>query len=536
MHKGAAKVYRTLFLEMTWIGAIGLSGCLSWTNALNWSIFFVNWKAVLMTCFLSPKTRHGFATDSLRNYTRSVPNTTRNPESNPEQDTDNHPPKPKSPASILDDPEEAARIWEQVRWGISTWMLPTSSRYYEERKRVAWAYVCRAIYTDPALMLLALTYADVSSFLSAPDHDVSTGSKLQQQLKALPIAEIWAAIDDVLRPVDTGGEYVTVLGVRIYKASSGAKFPFHAWGHIFSFRQQCPGCVRLHCRTVDDIIGYSRYALLTGAAPFIHPIHLSRPPVHVDILNLVEILAVCGFLIDFPDTGKRVSVTKRFQADKTTIWEEVKNPPIVCVALSALDPDSNEILNELLRRCFDYKHLTVILRRGKGESVIRSATKIASQFKRKSKSLAGLIDSPWVPTLYLDSLLESWPVRSDSGRQDATSKPGSFGPDCMQFLILDGFTGDEDEKYVLQDLLDLCCGIYEATTVVKLCFAIAKPYIESGELEMDRERPQRPFICNSDYGFAAYRSLWGVFPTWITEEYEPVTFPTIWPIAERMPM
>jgi hypothetical protein len=62
-------------------------------------------------------------------------------------------------------------------------------------------------------------------------------------MKSVPMTEIWAAIDDVLRPIDEGAEYVTVLGIRLYNASSGVAFPFHAWGHLFAFRH-CPGCAR----------------------------------------------------------------------------------------------------------------------------------------------------------------------------------------------------------------------------------------------------------------------------------------------------
>jgi hypothetical protein len=132
-------------------------------------------------------------------------------------------------------------------------MLPTSSRYYEERKRIIWAYMCRVIYTDPTLMLLALNYADVPSFLTDPEHDVSTVRILKQRIKGLPPTEIWAAIDDVLRPIEVGGEYVTVLGLRVYKAQSGMSFPFHAWGHLYAFRL-CPGCTRSLCRTVGTTI------------------------------------------------------------------------------------------------------------------------------------------------------------------------------------------------------------------------------------------------------------------------------------------
>ncbi|KAF8164229.1 hypothetical protein K438DRAFT_1984745 [Mycena galopus ATCC 62051] len=114
-------------------------------------------------------------------------------------------------------------LWEYA-WGqIANHILPTSSHYYEERKRTIWASVCRAISTDSTLMLLALNYAGVHSFLNDPDHDISTVRKLQQQMKSVPMTKIWAAIDDVLRPIGEGAEYVTVLGIRLYKVDRGKR-------------------------------------------------------------------------------------------------------------------------------------------------------------------------------------------------------------------------------------------------------------------------------------------------------------------------
>ncbi|KAJ7351962.1 hypothetical protein DFH08DRAFT_805263 [Mycena albidolilacea] len=106
-------------------------------------------------------------------------------------------------------------FWNKVlRWRVANYMLPISSHFYEERKHIAWAYMCRAIYTDPTLMLLALNYADVPSLLDDLNHDISTLRKLQQQMRSLPVTEIRAASDDVLGPHDEKAEYVTVLRAR----------------------------------------------------------------------------------------------------------------------------------------------------------------------------------------------------------------------------------------------------------------------------------------------------------------------------------
>ncbi|KAF8175233.1 hypothetical protein K438DRAFT_1848031 [Mycena galopus ATCC 62051] len=42
-------------------------------------------------------------------------------------------------------------------------------------------------------------------------------------MKSVPMTEIWAAIDDVLRPIGEGAEYVTVLGIRLYKVDRGKR-------------------------------------------------------------------------------------------------------------------------------------------------------------------------------------------------------------------------------------------------------------------------------------------------------------------------
>ncbi|KAJ6577824.1 hypothetical protein B0H19DRAFT_569356 [Mycena capillaripes] len=424
-----------------------------------------------------------------------------------------------SPSTAADD--GAAYLWEQVRWQLATYMLPVSSRFYEERKRVVWAYVCRAIYTDATLMPYALNHADVPSFLASPNHDIPTAMKLKQRLKAIPITEIRAAIDDVLRPVDGSGKYVTVLGVRVHKAPSGGAFPFHAWGHLFAFRP-CSGCIRSVCQTVDEIVASSRYALLTGSAPF-----RCRLRPGLDDISGIEILVFCGLVVQFLNTGKRVTVTKRVQPDKTAVWEEDKRPPVLCAALSNDDPKANEFLNKLLRRCLTYKHLAIILRKSRDEPVIRSAAHIPNLFQRTSNSLAGLITQPWNPISYFaDSLLEA--LHPHKGcKSDPQIRKTYTELDCMQFVVLDSFTGDGDEKYIVADLLVIWKAIYNARTFRELCDTIAKSYMVDGELEVDPERPERPLMSNLESGSVAYKALWGSFPRW-TEDQETRTFRTVW--------
>ncbi|KAJ7853130.1 hypothetical protein B0H14DRAFT_3450351 [Mycena olivaceomarginata] len=340
----------------------------------------------------------------------------------------------------------AAYLLEQLRWRVAKYMLPISSHFYEEHKHIAWAYICRAIYTDPTLMLLALNYADVPSFLDDSNHDISTLRKLQQQMRSLPVIEIRAAIDDV---------------------SSGYKLPFHAWAMFLPFGSVQVARDRFVGPYADEIVDYSHHALLTGSAPFGYAL-----PQEMSNVPGVAVLAICGLIFEFPQTDKRVSVSKRIpEADKTTIWEEEKNPPMLSGALSPSDPYAQDFLNELLR------------------------AKIVGRF------------SPHVSI-------------------------GGGAHEGLMFVVLDGFNGDNDERYIVEDLLVLWKVVYDCETVLELCHAIAKPYIEDGELEPDAERPERPFIPNLERGFAAYNSLWGSFPRWM-KEHEPTTFPTIWPTAER---
>jgi hypothetical protein len=102
----------------------------------------------------------------------------------------------------------------------------------------------------------------------------------------------------------------------------------------------------------------------------------------------------------------------------------------------------------------------------------------------------------------------------------------------MQFAVLDSFTGDSDERYIVEDLLVLWRAVYNASALLQLCHKIVKPYVADGELEVEVnvERPERPFIPNLESGFAAYKALWGSFPK-LQEEHEPAIFPTIWSVA-----
>ncbi|KAJ7191192.1 hypothetical protein GGX14DRAFT_481714 [Mycena pura] len=417
-------------------------------------------------------------------------------------------------------------VWKRVRYYIATFMLPTSSRFYEERKRVVWALICRIIYKDPKLMLLALNYEDVPSFLSDPGHDFDTGDKLENRLVHIPPGEARAAIDDVLRPADERSEYVTVLGIRLYKAASGLSMSLHAWGHIFALRV-CLGCIRSVCTSVEEMIECQRYALFTGSAPFRDPGRPNKDPIPAS-----AVLTICGLVFEFPDTGKHVSVSKHVAADGTITWEEKKCSPMLSAALSRADPQAHVFLNALLRHCLGRGRLAVILCKKLGEPVVRSAPVIAGCFLRSAPSLAGLRGVPSMPcAVFADSLVDvAEPFAGCRTRRRAPL-------DCMRLIVLDNETGDGGAAFLVDELVAVCRAMYEDRTPWQLAWAIAAPYLAQGELELDPEGQR--LIPNTENMYTAHKDLWGTtldfdWWPWPGEVPDSKLFPTIWTLAEQM--
>jgi len=145
--------------------------------------------------------------------------------------------------------EKRVELWEKIRTRLARYCAPYESQYYKERLAIIWACVCRSIYTDPTLMLVAQNYNSATSMLADANLDLTTVEKLWIAIKELYVIELRAAIDDVLEPVRETGEYVVVLGTRVHKELSGASPPFHAWGHMTA-AFPCYSCVRQVCTTV----------------------------------------------------------------------------------------------------------------------------------------------------------------------------------------------------------------------------------------------------------------------------------------------
>lgn len=164
----------------------------------------------------------------------------------------------KPPVEIVDieDPldvvlrEKAWDLREKIRTRLARYCTPSFSKFNEERFKVIFACVRRAIYTDPSLMLLAQKYKSVMSLLQdSANLDVSVVEKLWEAISNLSVDDARDAVDDVLRPQE-GGEYVVVLGGRVYKDSlDSSEWPLHGWGHMTAI-YRCYSCVRRTCRSV----------------------------------------------------------------------------------------------------------------------------------------------------------------------------------------------------------------------------------------------------------------------------------------------
>ena len=192
------------------------------------------------------------------------------PLSNPQE-------KPIPPAPIvledIEDPidvairEKRVELWELIWTRLARYCAPERSRYYKERLKVIWACVCRAVWTDPTLMLVAQNYRSPKSLLKDSKLDLPTVERLWNAIKDLYVDDVRAATDDVLHPVREKGEYVVVLGTRVHKELADISLPLHGWGHLTAV-DPCYSCVRKVCKTVSSFP--------ISAVPSTHPSDAGR--------------------------------------------------------------------------------------------------------------------------------------------------------------------------------------------------------------------------------------------------------------------
>ena len=102
--------------------------------------------------------------------------------------------------------EKRVELWEMIWTRLARYCAPTRSRYYKERLAVIWACVCRAVWTDPSLMLVAQNYRSAKSLLKDSKLDLPTVERLWNAIKQLYVDDVRAAIGDVLHPTRPKGE------------------------------------------------------------------------------------------------------------------------------------------------------------------------------------------------------------------------------------------------------------------------------------------------------------------------------------------
>ncbi|KII91668.1 hypothetical protein PLICRDRAFT_516928 [Plicaturopsis crispa FD-325 SS-3] len=393
--------------------------------------------------------------------------------------------------------EKCTLLWEKIRTRLAKYCAPAQSRFPDERVKVIMACVRRAIYTDPALMLLAQGYKDVMSLLKDSSLDVSTVSKLWLAIQGLSVYDIRAAIDDVLRPKSSKGDYVKVLGGKIYKDQSDMEWPLHAWGHLTAV-YKCYSCARRVCNTVEDIVMLTRFAIFTGS-------RLAHS--HLRYESSIEgswVFMICGFIPnDLSPAPPRYSVSKcncPFRAN-TAHWQESRENPVLCAGLSLKDPKSQAFVNACLR----HPDFQVMTRKGATGRIICSHKTIVASRIRHANTRAGLQKVPWAEAdhtiPYLDTLInEARPLRTH----------GDGIEDCFQVAIVDDGEGDLSDFG--RKLAEVWLQVYGVEDNDDLFTVVAGPFIVSGDLELGPPRNGQPVIAQNvepDVG-KSYKRLWGV--------------------------
>ncbi|KAF8960870.1 hypothetical protein BDZ97DRAFT_1905721 [Flammula alnicola] len=188
--------------------------------------------------------------------------------------------------------EKREELWEKIWTRLARYCAPVASRYYGERLAVIWSCVCRAVYTDPTLMLVAQNYRFVTSIMADANLDLPTVEKLWNAIKGLYVDDVRAAVDDVLHPIRETSDYVMVFGTR-----------------------------------VDDIVALTRYAILTGSG-------LAQSQIKYDFkYGGCRVLAICGFVPNnIEDFGPRYKIEKCncLVKHNKPHWTEIRSNNTIC--------------------------------------------------------------------------------------------------------------------------------------------------------------------------------------------------------------
>ncbi|KAH7921460.1 hypothetical protein BV22DRAFT_729466 [Leucogyrophana mollusca] len=395
--------------------------------------------------------------------------------------------------------DRAIEFREKIRTRLARYCAPSMSSFHEERLEVVYAYVRRAVYTEPALMLLAQKYGSVMELLNDSNIEVVMVEKLWNAIRSQCVHDVRAAVDDVLRATGEG-DYVIVLGGKVFKDFSGENWPLHAWGHMMAIHQ-CYSCLRGTCKTIDEVVAMTRYAIFSKA-------NLSQACFKYEygFIGAKELI-VAGFIpSDIPFSSPRHSVvnTDSSPHSEGPIWEETKRNLSLYAALSLKDPKAQAFVNGCIRQ----PDLMVMLRKGADGRVIRSAPVVWTSRKRHARSLSSLSFVSWDSTRDVVDCKES--VLEEA-------QPSGWNhekiTDCLQVVIIDA--GDGNMGDFIRKLVKIWCQVYDVENRDELYAALEDPFYNDGELERYTcEHHNATFtlpIIEKDV-LSSYTSLWGTQP------------------------
>ncbi|KAJ7177654.1 hypothetical protein C8R46DRAFT_663662 [Mycena filopes] len=400
--------------------------------------------------------------------------------------------------------EKCILLWEKIKTRLSRYCAPASSKFYKERINIIYACVRRAIYTDAKLLVVAQNYKTVKAMLTDTTLDLIIVEKLWHAIRHMQVHDVRAAIDDVLRSPNGAGEFVTLLGGRVYKDASGDPFPFHAWGHMTALFM-CYSCVRRVCKTVEEIVSLTRFAVINMNG-------LSQSNLKYDFpYDGSKVLSLCGFIPNSIDTFPPRSAVSKCNCVYNGVphWEETSVTYVVCAGLALSDPKSQVFVNACLRD----PTMMVLVRKGAGGRIIRSTDRIWAERMRHANTRAGLRTAEWDPArtvYYQDSVLEE-------------AQPKVFHDqaleDCFQIALFDGGQGSMAD-FIAKITSIWLEKVYNLADQMALFADIAVPFVKSGELELDcRKRGAAVVVPNLELDvLMAYKRLWGKAPAELVDD------------------
>ncbi|KAJ7216361.1 hypothetical protein GGX14DRAFT_604450 [Mycena pura] len=440
---------------------------------------------------LASRTEHSEVQDDCTGHDDALLPTLRRPKPCPTDITD------------VEDPLDVALrekrnlLWEKIKTRLARYCAPIRSKFYAERLEVIYACVRRAICTDTKLLLVAQNYQTVTALLADVTLDVAVVEKLWQAIRFLDMHHVRAAVDDVLRPQNSPVEYIVVLDGRVYKSLSGESFPFHAWGHMTALFM-CYTCVRRVCKTVDEVVTLTRFAVLDMQV--LNQSALKYEFAYPDS----RLLSLCGFIPNSIETYPRSVLSKcNVASSGKPHWQETEMSYVLFAGLSLTDPKAQLFVNACLRD----PELMVIARKGTAGLIMRSTTRAWGERVRHANTRAGLQTAEWDTSYFKDSVLEE--ARPKVFEEEVIK-------DCFQVVLVDGGEGSM-EDFVAKIAHIWLEKVYNLPDMVTLTVTIAIPLLASGEIEIDLEEKKRTPNRETDL-LASYKQLWGKAPAELADD------------------